>query len=64
MEFYKYEYATQEAAMLKKLHQRILKEAMVVCLETEDLYFSHPLKERMKVVLYIYNLCHKSKLPY
>ncbi|KWT78302.1 MAG: hypothetical protein H7843_08740 [Nitrospirota bacterium] len=47
--------------MLKQLHQKILKEAMVVCLETEDLYFSHPLNERIKVVLYIYNLCKKSK---
>jgi hypothetical protein len=50
--------------MLKRLHKRILKEAMLVCLETEDLYFSHPLKERIKVVLYIYNLCHKSKHLY
>ncbi|MBF0458431.1 MAG: hypothetical protein HQK99_11115 [Nitrospirae bacterium] len=50
--------------MLKQLQQKILKEAMLVCLETEDLYFSHPLRERIKVVLYIYNLCHKSKYLY
>ncbi|MCG6553568.1 MAG: hypothetical protein L7F77_14690 [Candidatus Magnetominusculus sp. LBB02] len=48
--------------MLKQLQPKILKEAMLVCLETEELYFSHPLKERIKVVLYIYNLCNRCKI--
>ncbi len=47
--------------MIKKLNQHTLKETMNICFEMEELYFSLPFNERLKLVIYIYNLLSNPK---
>lgn len=42
--------------MIKNINSEMLKEAMDICFEMEECYFTIPFNERLKIVFYIYNL--------